>query len=158
MMTVRAGYAKNGEARSVPTNQLLTDTLKSVKLANYQGDRFFCNRRGTPYRSFRSIFERAVHNAEIMDFTFHDLRHTFASRLVMVGVDLPTVKEPLGHRDVSMTIRYTHPSNDHTQTAVGTLEQCAAKVPAIFTTPSVGQPLAGSQNAENTHAPVAQHG
>jgi integrase len=52
MMTVRAGHAKNGEARSVPTNQLLTDTLKSVKLANYQGDRVFCNRRGTPYRSF----------------------------------------------------------------------------------------------------------
>jgi site-specific recombinase XerD len=93
-----------------------------------------------------------------MDFTFHDLRHTFASRLVLAGVDLPTVKELLGHRDVSMAMRYMHLSSDHKQTAVGTLEQFAAKVPAIFTTASVGQPLDGAQNAENTHAPVAQHG
>jgi integrase len=100
MITVRADYAKNGEARSVPMNQLLTDTLKSVKLANYQGERVFCNREGTPYRSFRSAFERAVRKAEIKDFTFHDLRHTFASRLVMAGVDLPTVKELLGHREL----------------------------------------------------------
>jgi integrase len=60
MITVRAGYAKNGEARSVPMNQLLTGTLKSVRLANYQGDKVFCNREGAPYRSFRSAFERAV--------------------------------------------------------------------------------------------------
>lgn len=71
-------------------NQLLTDLLKSVNLANNQGDRVFCNRDGMPYRSFRSAFERAVQKAEIKDFTFHDLRHTFASRLVMAGVDLPT--------------------------------------------------------------------
>ena len=68
MITVRAGYAKNGEARRVPMNQLLTDILKSVKLANNQGDRVFCNRAGTSYRSFRSAFERAVRKAEIVDF------------------------------------------------------------------------------------------
>ena len=158
MITVRAGYAKNGEARSVPMNQLLTDTLKSVKLANNQSDRVFCNRDGVPYRSFRSVFERAVRKAEVKDFTFHDLRHTFASRLVMAGVDLPTVKELLGHRDISMTMRYTHLSSDHKQTAVGKLEQFAAKVPAIFTTPSTRKPRDQSQVIENTHAPVAQLG
>jgi integrase len=86
-------------------NQLLTDTLKSAKLANNQGDRIFSTRRGVPYRSSRSAFERAVRKVEIKDFTFHDLRHTFASRLVMAGVDLPTVKELLGHRDSSTTMR-----------------------------------------------------
>jgi len=158
IITVRAGYAKNGEARSVPMNQLLTDTLKSVKLANYQGDKVFCNREGTPYRSFRSAFERAVQKAEIKDFTFHDLRHTFASRLVMAGVDLPTVKELLGHRDISMTIRYTHLSSDHKQAAVGKLEQFAANVPAIFTTPSTRQPRERSQVLVKINAPVAQPG
>jgi integrase len=158
MITVRAGYAKNGEARRVPMNQLLTDILKSVKLANNQGDRVFCNRDGTSYRSFRSAFERAVRKAEIVDFTFHDLRHMFASRLVMAGVDLPTVKEILGHRDISMTMRYTHLSSDHKQTAVGKLEQFAAKVPASFTTPSADHPRARRQLIEKSHAPVAQPG
>ena len=158
MITVRAGYAKHGEARSVPMNQLLTDILKSVKIADTQGDKVFCSREGMPYRSFRSAFERAVRKAGIADFTFHDLRHTFASRLVMAGVDLPTVKELLGHRDISMTMRYTHLSSDHKQAAVGKLEQFAAKVPAIFTTPLIDPLLNYSQVIEKTHAPVAQLG
>jgi integrase len=158
MITVRAGYAKNDEARSVPMNQLLTGILKSVKLANNQSDKVFCNRDGAPHRSFRSAFEHAVRKAEITDFTFHDLRHTFASRLVMAGVDLPTVKELLGHRDISMTMRYTHLSSDHKQTAVGKLEQFAAKVPAIFTTPLTRPPYDRSQVVEKLNAPVAQPG
>jgi integrase len=72
-----------------------------------------------------------VRLAGLADLTFHDLRHTFASRLVMAGVDLPTVKELLGHKDISMTMRYAHLSSDHKQAAVKKLE----KVPAIFTTP-----------------------
>ncbi|HEX9867760.1 MAG TPA: site-specific integrase, partial [Candidatus Tectomicrobia bacterium] len=129
-VTVQAGYAKNGESRSVPMNRVLTATLKAVKLKGAEGERVFCNRQGTPYRSFRTAFERAVRKAGIQDFTFHDLRHTFASRLVMAGVDLPTVKELLGHKDITMTLRYAHLSNDHKQAAVKKLE----KVPPIFTT------------------------
>jgi len=94
----------------------------------------FCNRNGRSYKSFRSAFEKAVQKAGLDDFTFHDLRHTFASRLVMSGVDLPTVKELLGHKDISMTLRYTHLSTDHKQHAVRLLEQFGEKVPAIFTT------------------------
>ena len=52
----------------------------------------------------------------------------------MSGVDLPTVKELLGHKDISMTLRYTHLSTDHKQHAVRLLEQFGEKVPAIFTT------------------------
>jgi integrase len=130
-VTVRAGYAKNGESRTVPMNEVLTTTLKAVKLDSADGERVFCSRQGTPYRSFRTAFERAVRLAGVADFTFHDLRHTFASRLVMAGVDLPTVKELLGHKDISMTMRYAHLSNTHKQAAVKKLE----KVPTIFTTP-----------------------
>jgi hypothetical protein len=74
MGTVCASSAKIGEARSVPMNQLLTDILKSVKLANYQGDKDFCDRDGTPYRSCRSALVRAVRKMEIADFTCRDLR------------------------------------------------------------------------------------
>jgi integrase len=130
-VTVRAGYVKNGESRTMPMNEVLTTTLKAVKLNSADGERVFCGRQGTPYRSFRTAFERAVRLAGVADFTFHDLRYTFASRLVMAGVDLPTVKELLGHKDISMTMRYAHLSNSHKQAAVKKLE----KVSAIFTTP-----------------------
>jgi integrase len=143
-VTVRAGYAKNGESRTVPMNEVLTTTLKAVKLQSADGEKVFCSREGTPYRSFRTTFQRAVRLAVLADFTFHDLRHTFASRLVMAGVDLPTVKELLGHKDISMTMRYAHLSTDHKQAAVKKLE----KVPAIFTTPSPTPPADQQQVLE----------
>ena len=103
VVTVQAGYAKNGEGRRVPMNHVLTATLKAVKLQGTEGEQVFCNRQGTPYRSFHTAFERAIRKAGVQNFTFHDLPHTFASRLVMAGVDLPTIKELLGHKDIIMT-------------------------------------------------------
>ena len=109
------GYAKNGESRSVPMNEMLTHTLEAIRIPE---GAVFRSRTGKPYRSVRTVFENAVKRAEIIDFTFHDLRHTFASRLVMGGIDLPTVKELMGHKDISMTLRYAHLSDDHKQRAV----------------------------------------
>jgi integrase len=83
----------------------------------------FCNQDGGPYRSFSTAFERAIRQAGVTDFIFHDLRHTFASRLVMRGVDLATVKEFLGHKSLPMTLRYTHRSSGHKQDTVRMLEQ-----------------------------------
>ena len=88
-IAVKAAYAKNGENRSIPMNDLLTTTLEEVRITSATMGSVFRNRDGAPYRSFRTAFERAVQKAHIPDFTFHDLRHTFASRLVMAGVDLP---------------------------------------------------------------------
>ena len=87
-ITVHAAYAKNGENRSVPMNDVLTITLKAVRMNTLASGLVFRSHKGTPYRSFRSAFELAVRKAGLEDFTFHDLRHTFASRLVMAGVDL----------------------------------------------------------------------
>ena len=63
------------------------------------------------------------------DFTFHDLRHTFVSRLVMSGVDLPMVQALMGYKDISMTLRYTYLSSYHKQRAVRALEPFAEKSP-----------------------------
>jgi integrase len=139
MITVRAAYVKNGERRSVPMNNVLTETLKAIRIDGLSDGVIFRSQKGTPYRSFRTSFERAVKKAGITDFTFHDLRHTFASRLVMAGVDLPTVKELMGHKHIAMTLRYVHLSSDHKQRAVDTLEQYAQQVPSIFTTGQIPQ-------------------
>jgi integrase len=145
IITVRAAYAKNGESRSVPMNKVLTETLQVIRINTPGTAQVFCNRKGMPYRSFRTVFERAVRRADIQDFTFHDLRHTFASRLVMAGVDLPTVKELMGHKDIKMTLRYTHLSAEHKQHAVRRLEPSDAQVPSIFTTGQMNPVTSSSQ-------------
>ncbi len=67
-------------------------------------------------------FKKACSAAKIENFRFHDLRHTFASHLVMAGVDLVTVKELLGHKTIAMTNRYTHLAQEHKAQAVAKLE------------------------------------
>ena len=96
LITVQAAYAKNGEARSVPMNPVLTAALQAIKIPSTDEAQMFWNGKGALYRSFCSAFERALRVAGITDFTFHDLRHTFASRLEEAGVDLATVRELLG--------------------------------------------------------------
>ena len=71
-----------------------------------------------PNQYFRESFEAAVKRAKIEDFHMHDLRHTAASYMIMNGVDLRTVADILGHKTISMTMRYTHLLDDHKLKAV----------------------------------------
>jgi len=64
------------------------------------------------------VFVKALRTAGINSFSWHCLRHTFASRLVMAGVDLRTVQELLGHKTLAMTLRYSHLSPAHQLDAV----------------------------------------
>ncbi|MGQ4806689.1 Tyrosine recombinase XerC [Candidatus Entotheonellaceae bacterium PAL068K] len=82
---------------------VLTDALKTLRIHSDPAAHVFLTREGTPYRNISTAFARAVWRAGIADFTFHDLRHTVASGLVMRGVDLPTVNELMGYKHIAMT-------------------------------------------------------
>ncbi len=77
---------------------------------------------GKPYKDIRVAFHTALKRAKIKDFRFHDLRHTFASHMVMAGVDLSTVKELLGHKTLEMTNRYAHLAPNHKIRAIEVLD------------------------------------
>ena len=81
----------------------------------------FCNKEGKPYHDIRKSFYTALKKSGIINFKLHDCRHTFASQLVMSGVDINTVRELLGHKDIRMTLRYSHLSQDHKRRAVDIL-------------------------------------
>ena len=66
----------------------------------------------------RRAWVSLIAKAKVPAFRFHDLRHTFASKLVMASVDLNTVRELLGHRDIAMTLRYAHLAPEHKAAAV----------------------------------------
>jgi integrase len=134
LITVEAAYAKNGETRSIPMTATLTETLRVLKGKGEPSTPVFLTHTGTPYRHIAKVFGAACRRAELTDVTFHDLRHTFASRLVMAGVDLPTVQALMGHKTIAMTMRYTHLAPGHKRTAISVLDRMQEKVPAIFTT------------------------
>lgn len=76
---------------------------------------------GKPFHLIKESFKTALKNAGITDFRFHDLRHTFASQLIMGGGSLKDVQELLGHKTMTMTLRYAHLSQEHKRKAVNLL-------------------------------------
>ncbi len=111
---------KNGNPRDVPLNGTALAALGELRAAS-KVDSVFPNAE-----SPRGWFLSAVERAELKDYTWHCNRHTFASRLVMAGVDLHTVGELLGHRTAQMTKRYAHLSVNHKQAAVERISGCAS--------------------------------
>lgn len=102
---IRVVDSKNNDFRVVPMNAVVYNELL---LAARRKGRVFTSRYGRPYRWIHNGFRAACARADIKDFTFHDLRHTFASWLAMEGVPLSTIGNLLGHRTTQMTARYAH--------------------------------------------------
>jgi len=75
-------------------------------------------RSGGPLTDIKKGFEAVLAAANIKHFRFHDLRHSFASKLVMAGVDINTVRELMTHADIKMTLVYAHLSPDHKAAAL----------------------------------------
>lgn len=115
-------HTKNGERREIPVNDTLKATLQGIVRRLDTPYLFYDPSNGKPFQSVKRSFNTALRKAKIRDFTFHDLRHCFASHLVMAGVDLTTVKELLGHKHITMTLRYAHLAPSHKVNAVNVLD------------------------------------
>ena len=127
-LTIR--FPKHGHTRQIPTNatvrQVLLDLATSrQRPADPKEPVFAC-----PYREAAKFFPQTIARAQAIlrrlgrdtsrleGFTWHGLRHTFASRLVMAGVDLRSVQELGGWKTLSMVQRYSHLASEHLQSAV----------------------------------------
>lgn len=111
---------KNHERRDIPINETVKTILREI---TRRGDYVFSQENGKRFSSLQHSFETAKKKSGIEDFHFHDLRHCFASHLIMAGEDLNTVAELLGHKGLEMTRRYAHLSPKFKKRAVNILDR-----------------------------------
>ncbi len=127
--------SKSHRSRSVPVSETLREILE--RRLEMPGEYVFTNTKGERFKELTGAcvhaIERAglvrVENGKRIRFRFHDLRHSFGSRLGMAGVDLKTIMEIMGHSTAKMSMRYQHPTTDHKLEAVRNLD----KIGKIFT-------------------------
>ncbi len=124
---IRLKQTKNGKARALPLNETLWGLFSQLR-TQPAVPWVFHDHAGHRWDDVRHGFDRACEAAGLTDFHFHDLRHTFASWLIMRGVPLATVSNLLGHTSPTMTLRYAHLSPKHLTSAVRVLDSHAANV------------------------------
>jgi len=139
--------AKGGKRRDIPLTTELTRLLKyGIKVEDTEY--VFCDAKGRPFTNINRSWKTAKRRAGIKNFRFHDLRHTFASYLVMGGVDLYMVSELLGHSSIDVTKRYAHLSPKYKKRAVEVLSKIVTSMDTSMDTSRVP--------SEKHNAPVAQ--
>ena len=124
--TVMVVRSKNGERRTIPLNETVLSVLRQKsKVRSLNTDLVFCSQVFTSMEAghLRRSFRVALGKTRIEDFHFHDLRHTFATRLVQAGVDLYKVQRLLGHKSPIMTQRYAHHYPESLRDGVEILDQ-----------------------------------
>jgi len=114
ILTVTGATAKSKRTRHIPLNREATRVLQGWRAqAEDTSGLVFLNEEGKRFDRVNFSWRHLLKDAGISAFRWHDMRHHFASRLVMGGVDLNTVRELLGHSDYAMTLRYAHLAPEH---------------------------------------------
>jgi integrase len=128
---------KTARDRIIPMSQRVREVLIEQRKTQ-KGDLVFASRRIAKRRAgeglvdVKKAFVAACQDAGIEDFHFHDLRHTFATRLGDAGCNATTIARLLGHSNIQMSMRYTHASDDSLRSAV---EHAATKMPQTLKQP-----------------------
>jgi len=123
---------KNEEPLHVPLNDAATSALKAAfKKGDGKGRVFKSSKTGEPLENSRHWFDDAVIAAKLKNFRWHDLRHTFASRLRMKGAPFEDIADLLGHKSLTMTRRYAHLGPNKLHRVVSLLEQVTSQVTPV---------------------------
>ena len=124
-LTVIGTVAKSKKKRVVPLNAkaigLLQVWRKGENVTHISGLVFPSDVTGKPLTGIKRQWANLVKLGDITDFRFHDLRHDFASRLVMEGISLYEVRDLLGHASITTTERYAHLADEQLRAAVEVL-------------------------------------
>jgi integrase len=116
---------KTGKGRNIPLNRTALAALEELRMRGNEVGPVFRDLAGKPLSGPRVWFDKAIKEAKVEDFHWHDLRHTFASRLVMSAIPLKSVMELMGHKNISMTARYAHMAPGFQLDAVSALDDYA---------------------------------
>jgi integrase len=123
-VTLRGNNVKSGEVTRLPLNREALEVLNEWREQSTNvsdADLIFPSASGKEFDNVRKSWGSVLKAAEIKNFRWHDMRHDFASRLVMRNVSLIKVSKLLGHADIKMTMRYAHLTPEAGQAAVNTL-------------------------------------
>jgi integrase len=138
---ITVANTKNNEKRVIPINQTLYKELSTLQ-RNPDSNYVFLGKNGLPVGDIKKGFLGALKRAGIVDFRFHDLRHTFGSQMIMQGVDIRTVQQIMGHKTIKMTMRYSHLSPEYVEEAMMRLD-------------NVWTPYGRQANSEKTQSAVS---
>jgi len=149
---LRIPRTKSGRPHALPLNATVVTTLQALfneRMPNcpYVFPHATGRQAGEPVRDVKNAFHTALELAGVLDFTWHDLRHTFASWLIMKGASLRSVAELLGHRGLRMVMRYAHLSPEHLSAEVGLLDSTIALPPAPTETERTERAIKGQRAA-----------
>lgn len=122
ILTVNGKTAKSKKTRHIPLNREALSALREWRNQTPTNEFVFSSKDGKRFNNVRKSWDSLLTKANINNFRWHDLRHHFASKLAMVGVDLNTIRELLGHSDLTMTLRYAHLAPEHKAAAVAKLD------------------------------------
>lgn len=135
--------SKNGEVRHVRMNSRVRAILRALP-SRMKSEWVWPSSTGRKWLDAASFTERvfrpAVRRAEFHDFHWHDLRHTFASRMIMAGKGLVAVQQLMGHKTIQMTLRYAHLAPAHLEDAVESLVNWVPLGASPESSPESGQP------------------
>jgi integrase len=121
---IRVERTKSQKFRFIPMNSTVFYELRRLESKNGQSSYVSFNpETGKPYVDVMTAFKAACSRAGVKGLRFHDLRHTFASRLVKRGADIVTVQNLLGHSTLALTQRYTHADDERKKAAVELLSR-----------------------------------
>ena len=114
------------ERSTIPLNATAMEVLRAIPRRLDSEYVFTGKVAGEPFWDLKRQFDKAINTAKLQGVTFHILRHTCASHLVMAGVDIATVRDILRHKSIEMTLRYAHLSPSHKRSAVEALGNALA--------------------------------